>query len=59
MLTPELLFSPEISKLGIAISQVKQPVRGSPTEKAHNMAIALSSKTFGYDDINLLPMTNN
>ncbi len=30
----------QVSKLGIAISQVKQPVRGSPTEKAHHMAIS-------------------
>ena len=34
----------QVSKLGIAISQVKQPVRGSPTEKAHNMAIAVYNK---------------
>ena len=32
------------SKLGIVISQVKQPVRGSLTEKAHNMAIAWYNK---------------
>ena len=30
----------QASKLGIAIKEVKQPVRGSPTEKAQNMAIS-------------------
>ncbi len=30
----------QASKLGVAIAEVKQPVRGSPTEKAQNMAIS-------------------
>ena len=34
----------QASKLGIAISEVKQPVRGSPAEKAKDMAIALYNK---------------
>ena len=34
----------QASKLGIAISEVKQPVRGSPTQKAKYMAIALYNK---------------
>lgn len=34
----------QASKLGIAIAQIKQPVRGSPTEKAKDMAIALYNK---------------
>ena len=35
----------QASKLGIAIAQVKQPVRGSPTEKARDLAIAVYNKT--------------
>ncbi len=34
----------QASKLGIAIAEVKQPVRGSPTEKAKDIAIALYNK---------------
>ncbi len=34
----------EASKLGIAIEEVKQPVRGSPIEKARNIALALYNK---------------
>ena len=34
----------QASKLGIAIKEVKQPVRGSPIEKARNTAIALYNK---------------
>ncbi len=32
----------QASKLGIAIAEVKQPVRGSPTEKAKDIAIAIA-----------------
>ena len=35
----------QASKSGIAIVIVKQPVRGSPTEKARDMAIALYNKS--------------
>ena len=34
----------QASKLGIVIAEVKQPVRGSPTEKAKDIAIALYNK---------------
>lgn len=34
----------QASKLGVAIAEVKQPVRGSPTEKARDLAIALYNK---------------
>lgn len=34
----------QASKFGIAIAEVKQPVRGSPTEKAKDIAIALYNK---------------
>ena len=35
----------QASKLGIAIAKVKQPVRGSPREKARDLVIALYNKT--------------
>ncbi len=34
----------QASKLGIEIAEVKQPVRGSPTEKARDIAIAMYNK---------------
>ena len=34
----------QASKLGIAIAEVKQPVRGSPNEKAKDIAIGLHNK---------------
>ena len=34
----------QASKLGIAIAEVRQPVRGSPIEKAKDIAIALYNR---------------
>ena len=34
----------QASKLGIQVTEVKQPVRGSPTQKAQDMAISLYNK---------------
>ena len=34
----------QASKLGIVIKEVRQPVRGSPTEKARGIAITLYNK---------------
>ncbi|MGL6339625.1 MAG: type V CRISPR-associated protein Cas12k, partial [Waterburya sp.] len=36
----------QAGKLGIAIAQIKQPVRGSPTEKALDIAIAFYNKKY-------------
>ncbi|MGL5943363.1 MAG: type V CRISPR-associated protein Cas12k [Waterburya sp.] len=36
----------QASKLGIAITEIKQPVRGSPTEKARDVAIAFYNKKY-------------